>query len=136
MNDFIHHYATPDLHERTRADLIATGLLRRTTHKKFGLFHRENHQPVDEAHPYQIRGTIRRAAANYQTDNPNHRTLTQAALITALELAPHLYPTDMPTSRLQERFHHITTSPPAHTINDVATAINPRRARRAMASYR
>jgi len=131
IHDFIHQYATPDLYERTRADLIATGLLHRTSHTRFGLFRRDVHQPVDEAHPYQIRGTIRRAAATYRPDNPDYRALAQVGLITALGLTPHLYPTDMPTSRLQERFHQITTSRPAHTILDVARAINPRRTRRA-----
>jgi hypothetical protein len=135
VDDFVQRFATADLVERTRADLVATGLLRRTTRSRFGLFRRDVYQVVRESHPYQLRGAIRRAAANYRPDNPDYRTLAQAALITALGLTPYLFPTDMPTSRLQERFEQIATSRPDRTVLDVAAAVNPRRGRRAVATH-
>ncbi|HEX6074913.1 MAG TPA: GPP34 family phosphoprotein [Micromonosporaceae bacterium] len=136
VKDFVNQFATTDLYERIRADLVAAGLLRRTTRRRFRLFRHDIYQAVDPRLPYRVRAAIRNAAAQFRPDDPDYHTLAQAGLITALGLTPYLFPPDMPTSRLQQRFHHIANSRPDPTVRDVATAISPHRSRRALASRR
>jgi len=125
--DFVKRFATTDLYERVRGDLIATGTIRRTTRRRFGIRFRETHRAADPALPFRVRAAIRDAITLYEPEQPDYRTIARAGLVAAADLTTHLYPTGTPAHRHRKRLHAVIHSRPDTTISDIADAIAPRR---------
>ncbi|HEX6077560.1 MAG TPA: GPP34 family phosphoprotein [Micromonosporaceae bacterium] len=130
VTDFVKRFATTDLCERVRADMVVTGVLRRTTRRRFRLFRRDTYLAVDHRTPIRVRTRLRDNITD-QADNPgeqpDYRTLAQAALVAALGLAGRLAPSD--STGLRHRINHLVSSRPDPAIRDVAAAVSPRRHR-------
>jgi len=132
-SEFIDQFATPDLYDRVQGDMLATGVLKREIHRRFGLFRREVYSPVDGRHPIQIRSKVRDLANPRHPDDPgfelpNIQTVALAGLVAALGLARHLYHSDPAIlhMKLMDLIHRLYDN----TIRDVYAAINPAKRRR------
>jgi hypothetical protein len=130
VTDFVKRFATTDLYERVRADMVVTGVLRRATRRRFRLFRRDTYLAVDHRTPIRVRTRLRDNITD-QADNPgeqpDYRTLAQAALVAALGLAGRVAPSD--STGLRHRINHLIGSRPDPAIRDVAAAVSPRRHR-------
>ncbi len=124
---FINEFATPDLHERVRADLIVTRVLRRVVRRRM-LFHRtETHLPIHAGHPVRARAAVR--AVVMHPDHADHQAHALAALVDALGLTPHLYPGGMSRPEFQRRLTNVLATRRDRAIHDVPSAITQHRHR-------
>lgn len=128
ITDFVRQFATTDLYERVRGDLIATGTIRRTTRRRFGFRFRETHRTADPALPFRVRAAIRDAITLFEPEQPDYRTIVQAALVAAAGLTTYLYPTGTPVHRLRQRIHTVIHNRSDTTISEITDAITSRRA--------
>jgi hypothetical protein len=127
LHDFVTQYADTGLYERIQADLIAAGIIHRTTHKRFWFFRRHNIVPTKDAYPVRARGRIRTMVNQYRAGIPKHdpRALALSALVTTLGLTRHLYQdeAETPTSALNHWLHNLVGSLTDPTISDIAATI-------------
>jgi hypothetical protein len=115
VTDFVKQFAAMDLYERVRADMVVTGVLQRTTRRRFGLSRKETYLAVDTARRYA-------SVADSVTPSPtSRRTPTGNSPITALERTPRLNPTNTSDSQRQQWMDHITGTQPDDAIRAVAT---------------
>ncbi|MEU8263079.1 GPP34 family phosphoprotein [Micromonospora sp. NPDC048999] len=119
-----------DLYERTRAGLVAAGILRHTTRRRLGgLARTDTYLATDSKWVVVARARLRYLAAG--REQPDNHTAALAGLVATLGLAEHLYlgdDTTTLTTRLNEIAgqHHrsvrdITATVDA-TVGDLATA--------------
>ncbi|HEX2417019.1 MAG TPA: GPP34 family phosphoprotein [Micromonosporaceae bacterium] len=132
VSDFIAAFATPDLYDRIQGDMLATGILKRETHRRFGLFRREKYLPTKKAHPVRARTKIRDLPEPRHPDDPHLelpdlQTIALAGVVAALGLARHMYHPEPATlhKKLMDLIHRLHDN----TVRDVAAAINPTRIR-------
>lgn len=125
--DFVKRFATTDLYERVRGDLIATGTIRRTNRRRFGFRFRETHRTADPALPFRVRAAIRDAITLHEPEHPDYRTIARAALVAAGGLTAYLYPTGTPVHRHRQRLHTVIHNQPDTTISHITDAITQRR---------
>ncbi|MEV5695185.1 GOLPH3/VPS74 family protein [Micromonospora globbae] len=119
-----------DLYERTRAGLVAAGILRQVTRRRLGgLARTDTYLPTDTKWPVVARARLRYLATG--REHPDNHTAALAGLVAALGLTAHLY-LDDDTTVLTERLkaiagqHHrsvwdITAAVDA-AVGDLATA--------------
>jgi hypothetical protein len=124
---FINEFATPDLYDRVRADLVVTGVLRRATRRRRLFFRTETHVPVHTKHPVRARGTARDLVEN--PDRADHHAHALAALVNALRLTPHLYPIGVDPTEFDRRLTNQLALRPDPAIHDVPAAVAQRRHR-------
>ncbi len=119
---FINEFATTDLYEQIRDQLVAQRILRATTRRRFWFFRTQIYSPILASHPVQARGRIRNVARLYK---PHIRDLTLTALVTALGLTPHVrlagYSVSGVFLRLAESIE------PQDPLNDITNVIAPHR---------
>ncbi|MBM0256498.1 GPP34 family phosphoprotein [Micromonospora sp. 4G55] len=119
-----------DLYERTRAGLVAAGILRHTTRRRLGgLVRAEVYRASDSKWAVVARARLRYLAAG--REQPDNHTAALAGLVAVLGLATHLYlddDTDALTAHLKtiaDQHHRpvrdITAAVDA-TVGDLATA--------------
>ncbi|HEX2416933.1 MAG TPA: GPP34 family phosphoprotein [Micromonosporaceae bacterium] len=134
VDDFVNRFATADLTERVRADMVVTGVLRRGTRRRFRLFRKDVYLAVDHRTPIRVRARLHNnitdQANRPRHDHPDYRAVAQAALVAALGLIARLTPSD-PTG-LRQQINHLIGTWPDPAIRDVATAVNPRHRHRAV----
>ncbi|MEV4201343.1 GOLPH3/VPS74 family protein [Micromonospora globbae] len=113
-----------DLYERTRAGLVAAGILRQHTRRRLGgLARADTYLPTDSKWPVVTRARLRYLA--HGREQPDHHTAALAGLVATLGLTEHLY-LDDDTTALTERLtaiagqHHRTVR---HTIAAVDAAV-------------
>jgi hypothetical protein len=132
-HEFITQLADTGLYERVRADMIAAGIIHRTTRRRFWLFRTDVYQPVHSAHSVRARFRIRQLADGLRRDTtgrgPDPRVVALSGLITVLGLTGHLYPPDTTPTRLHERLRHVIDELADPTIRDVTAAIMARNGR-------
>ncbi|MEV5694289.1 GOLPH3/VPS74 family protein [Micromonospora globbae] len=119
-----------DLYERTRAGLVAAGILRQHTRRRLaGLARTDTYLPTDTKWPVITRARLRYLA--HGREQPDHHTAALAGLVATLGLTEHLY-LDDDTTTLTERLtaiagqhhqtvQHITAAVDA-AVGDLATA--------------
>lgn len=126
--DFVNRFATTDLIERVRADMIVTGVLRRATRRRFRWFRKDVYLAVDHRTSIRVRARLHNnitdQANRPRHDHPDYRAVVQAALVTALGLTSRLTPSD-PTE-LRQQINQLIGTWPDPGIRDLVTAVNPR----------
>jgi hypothetical protein len=127
VRDFLREFATPDLYERSRAYLIACGLLRRTDLRRFGFFRRRGYVPAKPAFPVRARSRVREIATRRRevTSQYDEHYLALAALVTALGLTQNLRPPAGTPTRLARRLREIVGTHADPAIRDTANALAP-----------
>jgi hypothetical protein len=122
VRDFIRDFAATGLYERVRGDMIATGLLRRTTRRRF--FRRiDSYTAVHDNHPVRARTKVRNLATSEPggypgQDGPYPYSVALAALVTRVGLARYLASENV--TWFQQRLDAIAQSIP--TIREVISA--------------
>jgi len=129
VTDFIRQFATLDLYDRVKGDMIATGVLHRTTHRRFGfLGTTDRHLAVKPFWAVRARTKIRDLATPRDRtapipDFPDLQTVALTALVTALGLTRNLFHTE--PGVLHGRLMDIITGLHNSTARDVHAAITP-----------
>jgi len=128
VSDFIRQFATLDLYDRVQGDMLAIGVLRRATRRRFGLFTKDVYLPVKKAYPVRIRTWLRNLAKprnrmDPHPDFPNMQTVALAGLATALGLTRNLYYPE--PGVLHGKLMDLITGTYDSTIRDVHNEINP-----------
>lgn len=125
VTDFIRAFATLDLYDRVMGDMLAIGVLHRTTHRWLRLFTRDRYVPVKEAWAVQARTKLRDLSkpCNRHAPIPDRQTLALAGLTTALGLTRNLLHSEPAVlhGRLMDMIHGMYDS----NVRDVQVAITP-----------
>ncbi|AYF30443.1 GPP34 family phosphoprotein [Micromonospora tulbaghiae] len=122
-----------DLYERTRAGLVAAGILRQTTRRRLGgLARTDTYLATDTKWAVVARARLRYLAQG--RDQPDNHTAALAGLVATLGLADHLYLHDdsaAVTAHLQNIAdqHH-------RTVRDITAAVDAAVGDLATATYR
>ncbi|HEX2419836.1 MAG TPA: GPP34 family phosphoprotein, partial [Micromonosporaceae bacterium] len=119
---FIEEFATTDLYQQVRAHLVASGILRGVTRRRFWFFRTLTHLPARATCPVRARMRIRDVARLYR---PHPQDVALAALVTALGLAPHLNLPDTSVTGVYLRLVELVR--PEHPLRHVTSAIRPHR---------
>jgi hypothetical protein len=125
VTDFIRRFATLDLYDRVRGDMLAIGVLYRTTRRRFGLFTKDRYLPVKKAWAVQARAKLRDLPdprGHEPAPAPDAQTLALAGLATALGLTRNLF--DPEPAALHGRLMDIISLTYDNTVRDVQAAIN------------
>lgn len=128
VSDFISKFATLDLYDRVLGDMLAIGVLRRTTRRRFGLFRRDVFLPVKDRYPVRIRTWLRDLALPRNRhdpvpDFPDLQTVALSGLVTALGLTRNLFHPE--PAELHGRLMDIFTRTYDSTVRDVHAVVNP-----------
>jgi hypothetical protein len=132
VTDFIRAFATLDLYDRVRGDLLALGVLRRTTRRRFGLFRKDTYLAVKKAWAVRARTKLRdlpnpRSSTAPVTEFPDMQTVALAGLVTALGLTRNLFHSD--PGVLHDKLMNFISRTYDSTVRDVHAAINPAKRR-------
>ncbi|SBT40579.1 GOLPH3/VPS74 family protein [Micromonospora auratinigra] len=122
-----------DLYERTRAGLVAAGILRHTTHRRLGgLLRAETYLPTDSRWSVVARARLRYLAAG--REQPDNHSAALAGLVAVLHLADHLYLDDDTTALTA----HLKTIAAQHhrPVRDITAAVDAAVGDLATAAYR
>ncbi|MGK5741549.1 GOLPH3/VPS74 family protein [Micromonospora sp. URMC 103] len=122
-----------DLYERTRAGLVAAGILRHTSRRRLGgLVRAETYLPADTKWPVIARARVRYLATG--REEPDNHTAALAGLVAVLGLTPHLYLHD-DTTALTAHLRAVAGQhyPP---VRDITAAVDAALGDLATATYR
>lgn len=131
LHDFVTQFAETGLYQRMEADLIAAGILHRTTYRRFWFFRKHRVVPTKEAYPVRARGRIRTMINQYRAGVPKHdpRALALSGLVATLGLTRHLYQdeAETPTSALNHWLHSLIANLSDPTIRDISSTVRQTR---------
>ncbi|HEX6075000.1 MAG TPA: GPP34 family phosphoprotein [Micromonosporaceae bacterium] len=129
VTDFIREFASLNLYDRVRGDLLATGVLHRTTYRRFGMLRKKDrYLAVKPDWAVRARTRLRKLP------NPRNRTdpipdfadmqsVALAALVTGLGLTRNLFHPE--PAQLHARLMDMITRLYDDTTRDVQAAITP-----------
>jgi hypothetical protein len=126
LKGWLRQFAAADLFHRVRANMVAVGVLRHTSHRRLGLTRTDRYLPADHAWPVRARAQIRSIVHNHHRHadpQPDDQQIALVGLADTLQLAPHLLATDVTAARL----HHVSRSLIHHrdpTIGHVLTTVD------------
>jgi hypothetical protein len=129
LRTWLYAFAASDLYERSRAAMVAAGLIRRTRSRRWGgLVKTETLLPVDVAYAVRARGKLRDAVAfheggKYLPARPDDDTVALGGLVAALELAEFLYQ-GQSNRELTEWLHYVVAQHNNPTITTVVQAVD------------
>jgi hypothetical protein len=131
VREFIRELATPDLYDRVRAYLVASGILRREVRRRWLLSRQEVHLPVQTRWSVRARSSVRDLATNPRQalTEDDHRTYALAGVVTAIGLTRYLPPLGITAAELDQRLRGLVTALRDPAIREVASAVAPRRHR-------
>lgn len=127
LTDFIREFATLDLYDRVKGDMLATGVLHRDTSRRRRIFRRDGYLPVKKAYSVRVRTWLRDLASSRHPGNSRDlgkiQTFALAGLVAALGLTRNLFHSDPAWlhGRLMDGIAGLYDS----TIRDVHAAVNP-----------
>ncbi|WP_328654456.1 GPP34 family phosphoprotein [Micromonospora sp. NBC_00330] len=124
---------SPDLYERTRAGLVAGGILRQYTRRRLGgLIRADVYLPADSKWAVIARSRLRYLAAGHE--QPDNHTAALAGLVASLGLTHHLY-LDDDTAILAARLKAIAAQH-YQPVRDITAAVDAAVGDLATAAYR
>ncbi|HEX6076782.1 MAG TPA: GPP34 family phosphoprotein [Micromonosporaceae bacterium] len=129
VGDVIDQFAATNLYERVRADMIAGGVLERSTRWRFWLFRTDAYQATHKAYPVRARSTVRDLVDDYRRApeaEPDSRALALSALVTALGLSRYLHVRDDDTNQFSRWLSYLVDHLAGPTIRDVVAAVTRR----------
>ncbi|SCF19215.1 Golgi phosphoprotein 3 (GPP34) [Micromonospora viridifaciens] len=129
---FLRRFAD-DLYERTRAGLVAAGILRHSTRRRFGgLARTDIYLATDTKWPVVARARLRYLARG--RERPDNHTAALAGLVATLGLAEHLY-LDDDTTTLTARLKAVADQH-HQSVRDITAAVDAAVGDLATATYR
>ena len=124
VTDFIRQFATLDLYDRVRGNMIAAAVLRRTTYRMFRFFwQRDRYLAVRPEWVVRTRAKVRSLPRNGSESSPDMQTVALASLVTALGLTRNLFHAE--PVRLHGKVMDMIRRFYDSTPWDVQAAINP-----------
>jgi len=140
LRAWLRSFAATDLYERTRASLVAAGLLQRSEVRRLGgLLKSETYLPVHYGYAVRARAHIK-DAVTYHSHRGRHRyaapdneCVALCGLVAALELAEYLHDY-MPTRDLTPWLQHVVNAHENPTITAVVMAVDAGRGDLAVAA--
>lgn len=142
LRAWLRSFAAADLYERTRAALVAVGLLRRTEVRRLaGLVRTETYLPVHYGYAVRARAHIKDAVTfhsqrgRYRSAAPADECVALCGLVAALELAEFLYD-ELPTRDLTLWLGHVVEVHKNPAIAAVVQAVDAGRGDLAVAAMR
>lgn len=126
VTDFLRQFATLDLYDRVRGDMIAAGVLRRVPYRRFRFFRlRDRYLAVRPEWVVRARAKVRYLAdpRSRTESSPDMQTVALASLVTALGLTRNLFHAE--PVRLHGKVMDMIRRFYDSTPWDVQTAINP-----------
>ncbi|MEU5726778.1 GPP34 family phosphoprotein [Micromonospora sp. NPDC047738] len=124
---------SPDLYERTRAGLVAAGVLRHSTRRRLGgLARTDTYLATDTKWAVVARARLRYLATG--RDQPDNHTAALAGLVATLGLTEHLY-LDDDTTTLTARLKTIAGQH-HRTVRDITAVVDAAVGDLATATYR
>jgi hypothetical protein len=140
LRRWLRGFTDTDICDRVRANMIITGLLRRTQLRRLaGLVRTETYLPVHERYPARVRAHIRDAIAyhhrrsGYRPSVPDDQTVALCGLTAALELAEFVY-TAIPNRELTGWLRRVVDHHDSDTISAVIAAVDAARGDLAVAA--
>lgn len=122
--DFLGKFATPDMYDRVQGDMIARGILRRWTRRRFRFFRQDTFRATTPVYAVRTRAWLRSLAHPRNTnDQPHVQTTALAGLVTALGLTRNLYHAD--SAALHAKLTNTLYRNYDNTIRDVTNTLNP-----------
>jgi hypothetical protein len=130
VHAFVRDLVATGLYDRVAADMIAAGILRRRSARRwFGLSRRGPYQPVSESFAVRVRNRLRDLVTGtprlgeWQAGEQHERHGTGlAALVLVLGLMRHLY-SGLEPARLRHVLLDLVNNRPGESIRDVAAAV-------------
>ncbi len=142
LRTWLRTFAATDLYERVRANMVAVGVLHRTTRRRYArLVTTDAYTAMHHAFAVRARAQIRSAINRYEHRHrpahelPDEQCVALCGLVDVLELTPFLYLPDMPAARLRQWLRHIVDRHDP-TIRDVIAAVDAGRGDLAVAAMR
>jgi hypothetical protein len=96
LRDWLRQFTFTDPYERVRADMVAAGVLRRTSRRRYGMA-RDRYVATDDAWAVRARARVRSAV----TATPDRQCTALCGLVDVLHLVPHLYSPELTAGRFR-----------------------------------
>jgi hypothetical protein len=128
VREFIREFATPDLYDRVRAYLVASGILRRETRRRWLFFRNEVYLPTHHRLSVRARSSVRDLVDNPRqaSADDDYQTHALAGLVVGLGLTRYVSLGMSPAELQQKLIDQLATlRDPA--IRDAVAAVAPRR---------
>lgn len=135
LRTWLRTFASTDLYERARANMVTVGVLRRSSRRRYGgLVKTDTYLPVHDSWAIRVRSQIRTIVHGYEhpdqpgREMPDYQCVALCGLLDVLELAPFLYQPAASDHQLRQMLRHIVrhhqqrTKDP--TISHVITAVD------------
>jgi hypothetical protein len=122
LRDWLRQFAFTDPYERVRADMVAAGVLRRTSKRRYGVA-RDRYLAADGAWAVRARARIRSAAT---VAGPDRQCMALCGLVDVLELVPYLYSPELTAGRFR-RWLDRAMREEYLAVREVVTAIDASR---------
>lgn len=129
LTDVMAQFAATNLYERVRADMIAAGVLARSTRRRFWFSRTDVYLPTHKAYPVRARAIVRDLVDNYRLNphkQPDYRGLALSALVTALGLDRYLHAPGDGANQFRRWLSYIVDQLTGSTIRDVVRAATGR----------
>lgn len=142
LRAWLREFAATNLYERVRANMVAVGVLERTTRRRsFGLVRTDAYLPTHHAWPVRARGRVRAVVRGYEEparpgrELPDDQCVGLCGLVEVLELAEFLYHPNASTGRVRRLLRYIVGQHDP-TIGEVIAAVDAGRGDLAVAAMR
>ncbi len=138
---WLREFAATDLYERVRANMVAVGVLHRSSRRRYGLVRTDTYLATHHAWAVRARAFVRSAVRGYQQpahpgrEQPDEQCVCLCGLIDVLELTPFLYHPDTSITHLRSLLRRIVHQHNP-TIGEVLAAVDAGRGDLAVAAMR
>jgi len=122
LRDWLRQFAFTDPYERVRADMIAAGVLRRTTKRRYGVA-RDRYLAADAAWAVRVRARVRSAVT---AGVPDRQCTALCGLVDVLELVPYLYSPGLTAGRFRRWLDRATREEDL-AVREVVAAVDASR---------
>jgi hypothetical protein len=139
LKAWLRHFAAADLYQRVRANMVAVGVLRHASRRRYGLVKTDTYLAVHDAWAVRARAHIGSVTNGYEhpqrpgREEPDEQCVALCGLVDVLELAPFLYHPAISDTRLRHLLRHIVHQHNP-TIRDVIAAVDAGRGDLAVAA--
>jgi hypothetical protein len=129
LRDVLERFAATNLYDRVRADMVAAGVLRRVSRRRYWFFRTDAYQPTHRAYPVRARAAIRDLVNGFRENTDERldpRALALSALVSGLGLSRYVYGPDEDGSTFQQWLCYLADQQAGPTIRDVVVAATGR----------
>jgi hypothetical protein len=144
LRGWMRTFASVDLYHRVQANMVAVGVLRRVSRRRYGIVRSDSYVAVHDAWAIRVRAHLRSVLTGYENaahpgrEYPDGQCIALCGLADILELAPFLHHLSLTDSRVRQLMRHIVRQHRAEqrdgTIAEVVAAVDAGRGDLAVAA--